>query len=392
MWCWGRNDSGQLGLGVGGDTSTPRDIAGSSGWAQLSLGASHACGIKTADQSLWCWGENGNGQLGIGVTGGARDVPMPVMGGGAWSQVSAGLAATCAIRTDGALLCWGYNFFGQLGIGTSGANTDTNAPKKLAGTWSKVSLRTYHTCAIQMDGSLWCWGNSSGGRLGLGDAVMGNVTTPAQVGDGVGWTSISTGDGHSCGIQGGALLCWGQNYFGELGTGQEPPNNPPLTVPSPVGTLKDWTLVVAGANHTCGLRSATNLLSCWGYNYYGQVGNGSSGANATVYQPTGVAFGRPWLTLAAGEATTCGVAMDANLFCWGSNNYGLVGNGNAGQIVVTPVQVDSSKSWAGVGLMTNTGCALHTNGSYACWGQSSFGHFGDGTSFYENPARVVDPH
>lgn len=388
--CWGQNSDGSIGAGTGGEADAPIEVA-SSGFTQLATGARHQCGIKT-DASLWCWGANGDGQLGIGVDGGFRDAPTRVAGGGTWSSVTAGDHSTCGIQTDGALLCWGVSFHGELGLGDEGSAVhDAPTPVASGGTWSRVSTRLWHTCGVQTDGTLWCWGLSSAGRLGLGSEVPATVDAPALV-DGGGYTAVSVGDTHTCAVQGGALVCFGENSFGQLGTGQQPPANVSLLSPVIVGSYRDWSMVAAGQYHTCGIRAPQSYLFCWGYNYDGQVGDGSSGASANAWDPDTVAFGTSWLAVTAGDYTTCGVGMDGKLRCWGSNFGGLVGNGNAGEIVVTPVVIGGAASdFVAVGLMTQAGCALHGDGGYACWGLSPNGEFGDDTSFYESPVQVKDP-
>ncbi len=390
LHCWGRNLSGALGVGTGGDATTPRET-GSGGFAELAHGGSHACGIKTAGRTLWCWGYNFNGQLGIGVVGGARDEPTQVAGGGAWAQVVAGDSATCGIKMNGELFCWGANFFGQLGIDLAGADGQRPAPTRVSdggATWTAISHRASHTCGIQTGGALYCWGSSTLGRLGVG-TVAGNVTTPRRVGTDS-WTHVATGSFHSCGLRAGQLHCWGYDGDGQVGIGAQPPDNVPQLSPVRVGTASDWTAITAGGFHSCGLRGAGNQLSCWGYNFYGQVGNGSSGANADQRTPASIAFGEHWVDVHAGDYTTCGVNGDGNLFCWGANGGGLVGNGMVGEVVVTPVMIDASRTFSSVGLMNQAACALHVDGSTACWGSNTLGEFGDDTAFYGTPTPVAD--
>jgi alpha-tubulin suppressor-like RCC1 family protein len=390
LLCWGRNLSGALGVGAGGDATTPRETGSGAGWTQLATGGGHACGIQL-DGTLWCWGTNFDGELGIGVEGGARDAPVEVAGGGAWSQVAAGEGITCAVKSDGELYCWGYNFYGQLGIGTQGAGESRSAPTRVVsgaeGPWTRVTVRSAHTCALKDGGALYCWGLYSLGRLGLGPNLSANVVTPARV-PGT-WSAVAAGAAHTCGVQGGGLYCWGYNGSGQLGTGATPPNNDPAPSPLRIGSAVDWAQVVAGGSHSCALRGAQSQLFCWGANFYGQIGNGSSGNNANAYTPSAIAFGRSWVALTAGGETTCGVASDNNLYCWGSNTNGLCANGLVGEKVVTPVMVDATRNWAQVGLMSQTGCAAHVDGSLACWGVNDWGQFGDDTAFYEVPEAVA---
>ena len=128
--------------------------------AKVSAGGYHTCAIKQ-DGSLWCWGDNDSGQLGDG-TYSDKATPVQIMSSGV-SSVALGDLHTCAIKTDGSLWCWGYNWYGQLGDGT---NTSRNTPVQITSGVSSVALGGYHTCAVKTDGSLWCWGNNSSGQLG----------------------------------------------------------------------------------------------------------------------------------------------------------------------------------------------------------------------------------
>src|SRR5262249_54066643 len=256
---------GALGLGTGGDASAPEHV-GAGPWTRLSFGAFHACGIR-ADKSLWCWGDNTHGQLGLGTTGGARDVPTAVSRGGSWLAVAAGTDSSCAVQVGGALYCWGANLFGQLGVGTSGIDAGMDLPTRVPdpgaapAVWSQVSARGNHACAIQTDGSLWCWGYGGNGQLGV-RPTMGKGPLPGPVAGGGSWSAVAAGDVHTCGIEAGALRCWGQNDSGQLGIGTDLSTRP---APTSVGQDTDWTAISAGAAHSCGLRG--NDLYCWGYNY-----------------------------------------------------------------------------------------------------------------------------
>jgi hypothetical protein len=194
--------------------------------AKVEAGGHHTCAIKT-NGSLWCWGYNYYGQLGIG-TWLDKKVPTQVSGTN-WVTVSAGVAHTCGVKTDGTLWCCGYNEYGQLGIGTW---LDKNAPTQVGtGTnWVSVSAGKDHTCGVKTDGTLWCWGRNNYGQLG--DGTTGNKNVPVQV-SGTNWVSVSAGDGHTCGIKtDGTLWCWGDNLVGQLGDGTNTNKNTPVYIMS----------------------------------------------------------------------------------------------------------------------------------------------------------------
>ena len=159
LWCWGDNQHGGLGNGTQNNGTAPVEVVGMD-WVSVATGGWHTCGIK-ADHSLWCWGWNADGELGNGTT---QDSASPVqIGGSTWASVAAGAGIdgehTCAVKLDGSLWCWGANALGQLGVGST---TSSATPVQVgSATWTNVSGGAAHTCGVQGDGTLWCWGDLS---------------------------------------------------------------------------------------------------------------------------------------------------------------------------------------------------------------------------------------
>jgi len=272
LWAWGENGYGQLGLGDTTDRNTPTQVGTGTNWSSVSCGYGHTIAIKT-DGTLWAWGYNYYGQLGLGDTTN-RNTPTQVGTGTNWSSVSCGGWHTIAIKTDGTLWAWGYNYYGQLGLGDT---TDRNTPTQVGtGTnWSSVSCGVYHTIAIKTDGTLWAWGRNGYGQLGLGDTT--NRNTPTQVGTGTNWSSVSCGYGHTIAIKtDGTLWAWGRNYYGQLGLGDTTDRN----TPTQVGTGTNWSSVSCGGWHTIAIKTDGTFWA-WGYNYNGQLGLGDT-TNRTV--------------------------------------------------------------------------------------------------------------
>ena len=196
LWGWGLNPYGVLGTGNTTSRNSPGAVAGGgTNWSYVNTAYRHSAGIKT-DGTLWTWGRNPYGQLGNGTSGygTCRSSPVTTAGGGTnWCNVSVGRGTTAGIKTDGTLWTWGYNFHGQLGIGTSGAASCRSSPGTTAGggtTWLKISLGCVHVTALKTDGTLWTWGCNTFGQLGDGGAI--NRSGPVTVsGGGTNWCSVS---------------------------------------------------------------------------------------------------------------------------------------------------------------------------------------------------------
>jgi alpha-tubulin suppressor-like RCC1 family protein len=308
-FCWGTNDTGQLGFNDGprdafefpaGSTycrlgaesavicyPTPMMVAGG-GWMQVDAGDDHTCAITTSG-AAYCWGLSSTGQLGGTATpetcyrfqGGGFNpypcvlTPKPVAPPLTFRQVSAGDAYTCGLAAGGTVYCWGLNNLGQLGNGTTAPATAPTAAG--GGTYARVSAGRRHTCAVTAGGTIRCWGDNAAGQLGTG-AAGGSSTTPVTVpapGDGSVWSTVSAGDNQTCAVAtSGRAYCWGANAAGQLGDG----TTTPRTTPTPVQTARLFTDVGAGTSFSCG-RSTTGVVFCWGTNFSGRLGDGDTASS-----------------------------------------------------------------------------------------------------------------
>ncbi len=307
--CWGRNNYAQLGHGLVGEyTLPPGTVSGlPSGVTSVISGAEHTCALSDAGE-VYCWGRNTYGQIGNGATG--NRVAAPNLVGGLSSDIvaiSAGSDHTCALTDLGGVKCWGRNDYGEIGNGTTGGNvlTPTDVTGLSAGVVA-IDAGPGVTCAIMSTGNVKCWGYNKG-------------TTPSDVlGLPAGVTDISVALSHFCAVlTDGGAVCWGSNQFGQIGNGSTGGNvSTPTAV---VGLSADVTAIAAGRNHTCAL-SVDGAVTCWGWNYMGQLGNGLLGD----FYPGPTAFAEviglsTGAKLSAGNYHTCALTTAGETKCWGYN-------------------------------------------------------------------------
>jgi alpha-tubulin suppressor-like RCC1 family protein len=479
--CWGDNQFGQLGTGDNASSTTPRAVSGISGALEMAAGNGHTC-VLIHGGSVKCWGLDTSGQLGNGdATLTSQNHPVDVVGLTDAKHLVSGDFHTCALRVDGSVWCWGQDGMGQLGDGNPG--DFSVVPEQVSGfpageTPVDLAAGQWHTCARTIDASnayhLYCWGHNGFGQLG--DNTTTNHSTPVAVLSPeddtqpmTGVLAVTAGAGHTCAIldrSGRPVFCWGQNSYGQLGhkTADDPASpaelDPKLMVPSkrPLRVqydasanplvddpqdLTDSRTVSAGANHTCVVldggaidcwgqngegqlgfdpkpstdryedtylaRSAgtTGLgvvgggqhtcavkqgsLACWGYDFYGQLG----GYRAQVPTPTTVTAIRGATKIAVGTDVACVLRTDlpsnppntsspVRPFCWGSNADGRLGIGSttpASSDLLQPVDLGTADSAATeIRAGNGTVCAVPTGNARTCWGRNADGEIGDHTT------------
>jgi alpha-tubulin suppressor-like RCC1 family protein len=239
LWMWGSNSSGQMGdntQGAGTNKSSPvQTVAAGTNWSQVTVSQGHAFATKT-DGTLWVWGGNGQGQLGINSTGFRSSPVQTIAGGTNWKQVSAKLSTTAAIKSDGTLWLWGANASGQLGNGADIVNKSSPIQTVAGGTnWKQVSVGADHVVAVKTDGTLWTWGRNGDGQLGNGVDRLSYSSPIQTISGGTNWKQVSAGGsnvGHSAGIKNdGTLWIWGSSAQGQLG------DNTRISKSSPVQTI-----------------------------------------------------------------------------------------------------------------------------------------------------------
>ncbi len=334
--CWGRNIYGQLGNQTSGDPSSvnqPTAVYGlGSAVASVSAGGHVSCAL--VGESAKCWGYDGNGQLGNSTTSNANPAPLQVAGlTASVGMIASGGGHTCAI-VAGAVKCWGNNFSGQLGIGTSGNGTDSSVPVGVSGIATgaqSVAVGSSHTCAV-VNGAAKCWGYNNLGQLGDG-GVSGLPTPQSVVGLSSGVQVIAAGSLHSCALVNGGVWCWGSNTEGQLGNGSQVSSS--LTPVAVTGLSSGVQALAAGSNHTCALSAGG--LWCWGSGAFCQLGSGANCASSNLpVQVVGLTSGVQ--AVAAGSNHTCAMANGA-IYCWGYNVYGQLGQGATPDSSGVPLQV-----------------------------------------------------
>jgi len=300
LWTWGRNLRGQLGDNSGTPRCTPvTTFGGGTNWKQVACGTYHTAAIKT-DGTLWTWGYNLTRQLGDN-TGTNRSTPVTTFVGGTnWKQVACGDKHTAAIKTDGTLWTWGFNTNGELGVGDGSQRNFPVVVSSAATNWKQVSCGYSHTAAIKTDGTLWTWGASADRQLGYIDNLEQGISVPTEVG-GTNWKQVSCGFKHTTAIKtDGTLWTWGLNSYGQLGDN--------TTLARYVGEIfgggTNWKQVAAGQYHTSAIKTDGTLWT-WGRNNEGQLGNDTQVQKNTPVQTS--LGGSNWKQVACGNLHTAAV-------------------------------------------------------------------------------------
>ncbi len=374
----------------------------------VAVGGSFACAL-VEDPSLgipdagdvYCWGANDQGQLGDGTTIN-RDVPTMVQapdgvhfGGSGFNDdprrraaelLVAGNGHVCVVTTGDDTYCWGDNDEGQLGNGTRIDSVDPVAVQSSASVYESLSAGSEYNCAVTVNGAGECWGDNDNGELGRSNTVDG--LTPASVNVAGTWLMIRAGDDHTCGINGTTLThCWGDGSDGSIGNGFAPAiQSTPAVVLGPGGFGPPIGLqwIGVGDEVSCGVESGSEQLYCWGRNNVGQVGDGTVGTNRLV--PTMVAttdrFESVFDASADASATACAIMESTTpragpAYCWGGNAFGQVGDGTLVHRL-TPTALATSELFIHISQSAGMACGITADYELMCWGDDALGRLGNG--------------
>jgi alpha-tubulin suppressor-like RCC1 family protein len=324
-YCWGYNLYGQLGIGSQDQQLKPLAVAGGIAFASISAGADHTCGVALSPiGAAYCWGENFHGELGDGTTT-ERHAPVLVIGGINFVSVSAGGNFTCGLAVNGGVYCWGAG--GALG---NGSFAQSSLPVRVASsvTFAAVSAGLEHACALGTDGLGYCWGQ---GQF-LGDGVQSDTahSTPVPLAGNIKFRVLQPSWNGGCAIgQDDQTYCWGQIPRTTFA-------NSPTLLP---GGLTFTSLGVGPtASHGCAI-TASHAAYCWGVDTNGQTGDGPP-AGSNRLSPVAVIGGIAFTSILGGGAHTCGLTATGAAYCWGTNANGQIGAGppvGASYFAPTPV-------------------------------------------------------
>ena len=402
VYCWGYNGTGQLGTAepIAGSVypshySPVRVMTGASttlnGATQITALYYGSCALLN-DGTVWCWGNNSNGELGNGTSPANSNVAVQVSGISNAVAISGGNQHACAALSDGTMKCWGANGSGQLGDGSMSAASSPVTTLSVS-TAVGVAAGTNHTCALLQGGAVYCWGANSQGQLG--DGTIASRATPnvspthevAVFADDPA-VQITAGTAFTCGVgTSGAVYCWGSNGTNQLGRILGSGITSASTAAQVSGLSSGVAEVHAGPNggFSCALKR-NGTVACWGANGSYQIGNGTNTNAATPSLVSGAVNTR---VIGVGSTHVVTLANDGQLRSWGLNNYGQLGDGTI--ITPRPTEVRGATLFNTTSVDVGGGhaCAIYNNGNVACWGRNTQGELGNGSTESSYAPRIV---
>lgn len=337
---------------------------------RIAGGYYHTCAINAAG-GVQCWGAGAQGQLGYGADVAYSASAVTVIGlSGTVVKLSAGPYFTCALLSTGTVQCWGDDAYGQLGDKNQSTSSPTPVTASVeANPVFDIATSYYSTCVVLGSGIVQCWGSNSNGELGNG--TTNNSTTPVTVTGITNAVRITAGNEFFCAtLLTGAVNCWGLGTSGQLGNQSAAQQNSPIAVKGLSGSVLK---AVGGGLDGCALLTG-GAINCWGDNTYGQLGNDTSTPTLSVVSVYNLAGATD---LSVGTSSACAL-VGSTVKCWGYNAVGQLGNATTTSSGF-PVAVSNISTANGVGSGAYHNCASLTTGAVECWGYNNNGQLGNGT-------------
>ena len=365
----------------------------------ISNGNIHTCAILD-NASTMCWGSDGDGRLGDGGEDNAVSKPTGFVinpEGESFKSIHAGHENTCGITDSGKLYCWGNNNNGKNGIGSTNTEKLPSTPVTFNQntTIEKLSMGLYHSCAIDSDNTVWCWGRAWNGNLGSGDGNADQYA-PVQVelpGENDFATEIAAGERFTCALLGnGAISCWGHDGSNQLGdsadtTGDQ--NTPQSYVSLPSGRIA--VDIDAGQNHACAVLDNGSIV-CWGYNNYGKLGSSFSSLANSLPVYINTTQNKSFTQVSTGYDHTCALLENGTGMCWGRNTHGQLGNDSTTNSFY-PVYINQSQTGPLIAISAKNihTCAINASGGAFCWGSAHSGALGNSVNNHRWQAYELAP-
>ncbi len=423
--CWGNAEKFALGSSTTSETFIPKQVETAQDWFDVSLSSgiyfdpAFTLGLRTINTNNVMFGA-GQNTSGVLSTGNSNLIQQQFLVSGSsgflWQKVTAGKDHACGLHDNNTIYCWGA--FDRLGSASSSSDVPVQVG---AETWFDISAAKDHTCAIKLsDKSLWCWGSERYGKLGAGQDLTTNPATPnkpdiangvyliqvlepdtATPGVATKWQSVSAGGDFTCAIdQFSSLYCWGRNSAGQLGIDNLVITN--AYIPTQITTIAGvtWTKVSSGYQTACATTNgASENLYCWGYNGFGTVGNFGTTNQA---KPTVVSVPGTWTDINVNAYHACArqnnslgsSATVGALWCWGLNEYGQLGDNtysNSNQGRTTPGLVSGGQLWKRFSTGYSSTCAIRDDDSLWCWGRNFDGELATNNAWKTRPVPVTFP-
>jgi alpha-tubulin suppressor-like RCC1 family protein len=377
---WGSNSAGQFGLGsnVPASSPDPQVVPGLTNIIEVSAGESHCMALRS-DGLVFTWGVNQLGALGNPPTSAAVTAPAMVTDLSGIVAIAAGLNHSMSLRSDGTVWGWGYNYFGMVGNGTS--NTPVVTPVQVVNLTGVVAIAATsgHSAAVRIDGTVWTWGSNDSGELGNGTAGLTPELSPIQVPGITDAVAVETSDGNTYALgKDGTVYAWGDNSGGQLG------NQPGLTSAIPVELPNFNTVAEAKGGWDFSLVLKTNG-TVWGFgtNTGGQLGNGDFADAVPVAVQTGLPSGAVAVSIAAGWYHGLALLSTGDVYGWGYNGLGPVGDGTSNTDYLSPVPLPALANVTTLACGTEHSLCIRNDVNHPrtvyTWGDNSWGQLGNGS-------------